>query len=258
MDRLVTGLDKNNFAIFQDKVKEQVQALWSQDTPVSVGIILDLSGSMTDKALKAKESVEEFLKTANPQDEFFLVTFSDRPQLAARFSRNIENIENRLVLTQPKGETALLDAVYLALSTMNQARNKRKALLIISDGGDNHSRYTEREIKSRVQEADVQIFAVGLFDQVFRTPEEQYGPELLSDITEVTGGQSFTVSNLEDLPDVAMKIGMALRNEYILAYKPSPRPRDGKWHKIRVKLLPSKGLPELHVSARMGFYAPSE
>jgi Ca-activated chloride channel family protein len=258
MDRLVTGLDKDNFAIFQDKVKEQVQDLWSQDTPVSVGIILDLSGSMNNKVLKAKQAVEEFLKTANPQDEFFLVTFSDRPQLAARFSRNIENIENRLVMTQPKGQTALLDAISLALSNMNEARNKRKALLIISDGGDNHSRYTEKEIKSRVQEADVQIFAVGLFDQVASTPEEQYGPELLSDITEITGGRSFTVSNLEDLPDVAMKIGMALRDEYILAYKPSPKPRDGKWHKIRVKLFPPKGLPPLHVSARMGFYASSE
>jgi Ca-activated chloride channel family protein len=258
MDRLVTGLDKNNFAVYQDKKEERLEALWSDDTPVSVGIVLDISGSMNDKILKARQAVTEFLRTANPQDEFFLITFSDRPQLVARFSRKIENIENRLILTQAKGETALLDAIYLALSTMQDARNRRKALLIISDGGDNHSRYTEKEIKSRVEEADVQTFAIGLFDQVVSTPEEQFGPQLLSEITEVTGGESFTVSNLNDLPDVADKIGTALRDEYILAYKPSIEPCDGKWHKIRVKLLPPKGLPDLHVSAKKGFYAPSE
>ncbi|MBZ5490605.1 MAG: VWA domain-containing protein [Acidobacteriia bacterium] len=258
MDRLVTGLDKDNFAIYQGKEKESVQALWSEDTPVSVGIILDISGSMNDKILKARQAVTEFLRTANPRDEFFLITFSDRPQLTTRFSRKIENIEDRLILTQPKGRTALLDAVYLALSAMKDARNSRKALLIISDGGDNHSRYTEKEVKSLVEEADVQIFAMGLFDAVATTPEERLGPELLSDITEITGGQSFTVSNLDELPDVAMKIGIALRNEYIIAYKPATKPHDGKWHKIRVKLLPPKGLPPLHVSAKEGFYAPSD
>jgi Ca-activated chloride channel family protein len=256
MDRLVTGLEKDNFAIYQDKVKESVQALWSDDTPVSVGIIFDVSGSMNDKVRQARQAVSEFLKTANPQDEFFLITFSDRPQLTAGFSRKIQNVEDRLVLTQPKGRTALLDAVYLALSTMEDAHNKRKAVLIISDGGDNHSRYTENEVKSMVQEADVQIFAMGLFDSVVSTPEEQMGPELLSEITRVTGGKSFTVSNLNDLPDVATKISMALRNEYILAYKPTIKPHDGRWHKIQVKLLPPKGLPALHVSAKKGFYAP--
>ena len=258
MDRLVTGLDKENFAIYQGNEKESVQALWSEDTPVSVGIILDISGSMNDKILKARQAVSEFMRTANPQDEFFLITFSDRPQLASRFSQKIENIEDRLILTQAKGSTALLDAVYLALSTMKHAHNSRKALLIISDGGDNHSRYTEKEVKSRVEEADVQIFAMGLFDAVAATPEERFGPELLSDITGITGGQSFTVSNLDELPDVATKIGIALRNEYVLAYKPTIKPHDGKWHKIKVKLLPPKGLPPLHVSAKKGFYAPSE
>src|SRR5579864_6475144 len=256
MDRLVTGLDKDNFAIYQDKVKESVQALWSDDTPVSVGIIFDVSGSMNDKVLQARQAVSEFLKTANPQDEFFLITFSDRPQLTAGFSRKIENVEDRLALTPAKGSTALLDAIYLALSTMENAHNKRKALLIISDGGDNHSRYTENEVKSMVQEADVQIFAMGLFDALPTTPEEQLGPELLSQITRITGGESFTVSNLNDLSDVATKISIALRNEYILAYKPTIKPHDGRWHKIKVKLLPPKGLPELHVSAKKGFYAP--
>jgi len=162
------------------------------------------------------------------------------------------------MFSQPHGLTALLDAIYLGLSTMKGAQYQRRALLIISDGGDNHSRYTESEVKSLVEEADVQIFSIGLFDAFASTPEEQYGPQLLSDVTAVTGGQSFTISDPNDLPDVANKIGVALRNEYILAYQPTVKPHDGKWHKIKVKLHPPKGLPPLHVSAKQGFYASSE
>lgn len=258
MDRLVTGLDKQNFTVYQDHQKEPLQAIWSQDTPISVGIIFDVSGSMEDKILKAREAIRTFLDTANPEDEFFLITFSDRPRLASRFSRHFRPLEGQLMFAQPHGLTALLDAVYLGLSTMKEARYSRRALLIISDGGDNHSRYTENEVKSLVEEADVQIFSIGIFDAYAATPEEQYGPELLSDITQVTGGRSFTISDPNDLPDVANKIGVALRNEYILAYRPTVKPHDGKWHKIRVKLNPPKGLPPLHVSAKRGFYAASE
>lgn len=258
MDRLVTGLDKQNFTVYQDHEEEPLQAIWSQDTPISVGIIFDVSGSMEDKMLKAREAIRTFLDTANPEDEFFLITFSDRPRLASRFSRQVQPLEGQLMFAQPHGLTALLDAVYLGLSTMKEARYQRRALLIISDGGDNHSRYTENEVKSLVEEADVQIFSIGIFDAYAPTPEEQYGPQLLSDITQVTGGRSFTISDPNDLPDVANKIGVALRNEYILAYKPTVKPHDGKWHKIKVKLHPPKGLPPLHVSAKTGFYAASE
>jgi Ca-activated chloride channel family protein len=258
MDRLVTGLDKENFSIYQDHEKQNLQALWTQDTPISVGIIFDVSGSMNDKMLKAREAIRTFLNAANPQDEFFLITFSDRPRLASKFSRKVENLEGQLMFSQPHGMTALLDAIYLGLATMKGARYQRRALLIISDGGDNHSRYTESEVKSLVEEADVQIFSIGLFDTFAPTPEEQYGPQLLSDVTSVTGGQSFTISNLNDLSDVANKIGVALRNEYILAYQPMVKPHDGKWHKIRVKLHPPKGLPPLHVSSKQGFYASSK
>jgi Ca-activated chloride channel family protein len=258
MDRLVTGLDKQNFSIYQDHQKQNVQALWSQDTPISLGIIFDVSGSMSDKILKAREAIRTFLDTANPQDEFFLITFSDRPRLASRFSQRTQNLEGQLMFSQPHGLTALLDAIYLGLSTMRGAHYQRKALLIISDGGDNHSRYTENEVKSLVEESDVQIFSIGLFDAFAATPEEQYGPQLLSDVTAVTGGQSFTISDPNDLPDVANKIGVALRNEYILAYQPTVKPHDGKWHKIKVKLHPPKGLPPLHVSSKQGFYASSE
>jgi len=159
---------------------------------------------------------------------------------------------------QAKGMTALLDAIYLGIHEMDHAQYPRKALLIISDGGDNHSRYTEGEVRDLVEEADVQIFGIGLYDQFPRTAEEQQGPGLLREITDATGGRSFTIDNPNELADVATKIGIALRDEYVIAYQPKVRPRDGKYHKIAVKLHPPRGLPPLHVSAKRGFYAPSQ
>ena len=256
-DRLVTGLAKENFQIFQDKQKQEVRHLSSEDAPISVGIVFDMSGSMKDKFDKASEAVVQFMRTANPDDEFFLIGFSDKPQLLTDFTNSPSEIQNKLVLTAP-GRTALLDATYMGMNQMRHARHRRKALLIISDGGDNHSRYSESEIKSIVQEADVQIYAIGLFDQYPRTPEERFGPLLLAGMTDVTGGRTFVLDNLNALPDVAAKIGAELRNQYVIAYVPQQKPKDGKWHKIRVKLLPPKGLPSLNVHARKGYYAAAE
>jgi Ca-activated chloride channel homolog len=258
MDRLVTGLAKDNFNIFQDKKKQSIQNLSNDDAPISAGIILDVSGSMKNKIENSRAALMEFLKLGKPQDEFFLITFSDRPQLACDFTNRLADIQNKLIFVQPNGRTALLDAIYLGLNEMRHARNPRKALLIISDGGDNHSRYTESEVKSAVEEADVQVFAIGLFDESPSTTEEQMGPDLLDEITNVTGGRTFTVSNPNDLTDVAAKIGLSLRDEYVIAYQPTVKPHDGKWHKIKVKLLPPRGLPPLHVLARTGYYAPAE
>jgi Ca-activated chloride channel family protein len=258
MDRLVTGLDKENFAIFEGKEKQQIRHLSSEDAPISVGIIFDMSGSMADKMEKAKEAVVQFMQTANPQDEFFIVGFSDRPQLLSGFTDSVGDIQSRLVTATAKGMTSLLDAVYMGMNEMKHAKHERKALLIISDGGDNHSRYTEGEIKSAVMEADVQIFGIGIFDQTPHTSEERFGPTLLSNLTEVTGGRTFIITSPNDLPDVATKIGTALRNQYVLAYRPVNKPKDGKWHKIKVKLLPPKGLPPLNVHAKQGYYAAQE
>jgi Ca-activated chloride channel family protein len=258
MDRLVTGLGKSNFSVYQDKEKEQIRNLSSDDAPISVGIIFDVSGSMGDKMQRAREAISQFLETANPQDEFFLITFSDRPEMVSHFTPRVPDIESRLPFVQSKGMTALLDAIYLGIDEMHHAQYPRKALLIISDGGDNHSRYTEGEVKDIVEEADVQIFAVGLYDQFPRTVEEQEGPGLLREVTDATGGRAFTIDNPNELADVATKISIALRDEYVIAYQPTARPHDGKYHKITVKLHAPKGLPALHVSAKRGFYAPSQ
>ncbi|HEU5452540.1 MAG TPA: VWA domain-containing protein [Terriglobales bacterium] len=255
MDRLVTGLDKENFQIYEGDRAEPIRTFATDDAPISVGILFDMSGSMADKLEKSREAVVQFMQTANPLDEFFMITFNDKPDMISGFTNDIEKIQGKLVFTNPKGMTSLLDAIYLGLDEMKHAKYERKALLVISDGGDNHSRYTENEIKSRVKEADVQMYAIGLFDSYGRTTEERFGPQLLGELTDVTGGRTFTIENPNDLADVATKISTELRNEYVIGYKPNPKPHDGKWHKIKVKLLPPKGLPPLHVTARTGYYA---
>ncbi len=258
MNRLVTGLDKENFELYEGNSKEEIKTFSSEDAPVSLGVIFDSSGSMASKMDRAKDAVLEFFKTANPQDEFFMITFSDEPELVSDFTSSVDDIQSKLVFAVPQRRTALLDAIYMGIVKMRQAKYSKKALLIISDGGDNHSRYTEGEIKSMVKEADVMIYAIGIYDRYFPTEEERLGPALLGEITELTGGRAFTVENPNDLADVATKIGVELRNQYVLGYRPSKLVRDGKWRKIKVKLLPPKGLPPLRVYARTGYYAPEE
>jgi Ca-activated chloride channel homolog len=258
MNRLVTGLEKDNFQLYEGTAAQEIRSFSSEDAPVSLGVIFDSSGSMSSKMDRAKDAVMEFFKTANPQDEFFMITFSDEPEEITDFTSSVDEIQSKLVFAVPRRRTALLDAIYMGVTKMRQAKYPKKALLIISDGGDNHSRYTENEIKSVVKEADVMVYAIGIYDRFFPTTEERLGPELLSEITELTGGRAFTIDNPNDLGDVATKIGVELRNQYVLGYRPNKVVRDGKWRKIKVKLLPPKGLPPLRVYARTGYYAPQE
>lgn len=258
MNRLVTGLEKQNFQLFEGDSKQDIRHFSSEDAPLSLGVIFDISGSMSDKIDKSREAVIEFFKTANPQDEFFMITFSDKPELLSDFTESIEDIQAKMLTIQPKGKTALLDAIYMGMSRMRKASRQKKALLVISDGGDNNSRYTENEIKSLVKEADVQIYGIGIFDSSPRTEEERTGPILLSDVTDVTGGRTFTIDSVNELADVASKIGVELRNQYVLGYRPKNNNRDGKWRKIKVKLVPPKGLPPLHVYSKTGYYAPNQ
>jgi Ca-activated chloride channel family protein len=258
-DRLVTGLEADNFRIFENNVEQEIQYFSSEDVPISIGVIFDLSGSMANKVGKAKEAALQFFKTANPQDEFFLVSFNEHAELVSAFTSSVEDLQSHLLSSSAKGRTALLDAIYLGLSEMRSARNAKRALLIISDGGDNHSRYNENDIKRLAREADTQLYAVGLFDPLgyrSRTPEELNGPSLLSEVTELTGGRAFDVGNVNELPDIATKIGAELRNQYILGYRPSNKSHDARWRKIKVKLRAPKGLPPLTIYAKTGYYAP--
>ena len=261
LNRFVTGLDQEVFKVFEDKTEQKIVSFGSEDAPLSVGIVFDTSGSMGPKLERSRQAVAEFFKTANPEDEGFLVEFNDRPQLVTPFTHSLAEIQNRLTFTQSKGRTALLDGIYLALHTMKKAKNPRKALVVISDGGDNSSRYTETEVKNLVKEADVQIYAIGIFEMMSgrgRTSEELAGPGLLTDISEPTGGRHFVVENLAELPDVAAKIGIELRNQYVVGYSPNNQARDGKYRKILVKLVQPRGFPPLHAFWRTGYYAPTQ
>ena len=272
--RVVTGLGQDNFEIFEGKQLQEIKHFSLEDAPVSLGVILDLSSSMESKIDRAREAVMEMLKSSNPQDEFFLITFSDAPHLVQDFTQNMDSMGEKLLFATPKGRTSLLDAIYAGIGKMKEAKYQRKALLVISDGGDNHSLYTENEVKSMVKEADVLIYSVGVFDHdclatpepfspsagVFGrnclTPEERLGPVLLKEMSDVTGARSYTLDNPNDLPQVTERIGYELRNQYVLGYRPTSKKDDGKWRKIKVKLasLP-KGLPPLRVRCKAGYYA---
>jgi Ca-activated chloride channel family protein len=260
-DRIVTGLDQTNFEIYDEKVPQQIAAFSTEDAPISVGLVFDSSGSMSDKIEKSKEAALQFFKTSNPQDEFMLINFNERPDLVSSFTSKFENLQDRLILVKAGGRTALLDAIYLGIAEMKKATTNRKALLVISDGGDNHSRYTERDIRRAVKESDVEIYTVGVFEPLpsrSRTPEENSGGGLLSELSEMSGGRMFSVEDPNELPDIMEKISIQLRNQYVIGYKPSNLIRDGRWRRIRVKLNPPRGLPPLQVYARTGYYAPTQ
>ena len=261
LNRFVTGLEKEHFKLQEDNVDQPISHFASEDAPLSVGIVFDTSGSMGSKLAKSRQAVAQFCRTANPADEFFLVQFNDRPELALGFTPDVEEIQSRITFTQSKGRTALLDAIYLALHEMKKGHNPRKAILVISDGGDNSSRYSESEIKNLVREADTQIYGIGIYEPYgsrSRTSEELAGPGLLSDIAEQTGGRAYAVGDLNDLPDIAAKIGIELRNQYMLGYSPTNKDRDGKYRRVKVKLVQPRGLPPLRAFWRLGYYAPSQ
>jgi Ca-activated chloride channel family protein len=207
MNRVVVGLKQGNFQLYEGKQSQEIKHFSREDAPVSLGVILDVSRSMASKIDRAQEAVLKLLEASNPQDEFFLITFADRPHVVQDFTQTIGDMQERLLFARPKGETALLDAVYLGLDKMKDAKYSRKALLLISDGGDNHSLYTEKEVKSRIKESDVLVYSVGIFDREFSTMEERLGPELLVAISEVTGAQCYTVENPSALPIITEHIG---------------------------------------------------
>ena len=255
----VLDLKQENFKIFEDKAEQKIVSFVSEDAPVSIGLLFDLSASMKLKMRKASDSAVELLKRANPEDEFFLIEFNDRPKLVVPFTREVADIQAELSMARPKGQTSLLDAIHLALGEMKNARHLRKALIIVSDGGDNHSRHSEAQIKEDVWEADVQVFAMGIFDDSLgHTREEREGPRLLTELADKTGGRHFPVRELSELPDVCEKIGDTLRDQYLVGYFSNNPQRDGKYRHVKIVVEPPAGAPLVRVRYRLGYYAPSE
>ena len=256
LNRPVSGLEKENFRVFEDKVEQTISQFAMDDEPVAVGLVFDTSGSMGAKLQRSRMAAREFFRIANPEDEFFLVEFDSAPRLRVPLTSDTGQIENQLLFSKSKGSTALLDAVYMALTEMKRSKKNKKALLVISDGGDNNSRYSVSEVKKVVVESDVLIYAIGVFGGG-ATPEEASGPGLLAHLAEQTGGRMF-VANSNELPDMARRIGIELRNRYVLGYAPKDQQKDGRYHRIQVQIVAPRGLPKLQAHWRLGYYAPAE
>ena len=248
----VTGLPPEAFRIFEGKMEQMLAQFASQDVPVSIGIVFDSSGSMQGKLNQTREAVARFLSLANPEDEFFLVDFNTTAQLTVPFTYDAGAIQNQLLLVRPNGKTALLDAVSVAIETMKDAANARRALLILSDGGDNLSRFTESEIRRRVRESDLSIYSIGIDDRGgIMLPEANRGDALLTSLSEESGGHYFSVPRLSELPEIAARIGLELRNQYVLGYRPANLMHDGGYHRVQIKMVAGR---DLRVISRPGYY----
>jgi Ca-activated chloride channel family protein len=257
----VVNLTKDDFRLFEDNVEQRITHFGQDDAPISIGLLFDTSGSMHDKIRKASEAAAAFFKTANPDDEFFLVEFGDRPKLAVPFTTDSQQVYHRITGIKPFGRTSLLDAIHMALSQMKRARNSRKALVVFSDGGDNCSRQTAGQIKNALVESDIQLYAMGIFDSEEsrkRTQEERNGPKLLDELAAKTGGYNYPVDSLEALPAISARISRELRTEYVLGYSPAAVARDGKYHRVRVILTAPAEARQLRTYYRQGYYAPAQ
>jgi len=252
-NRPVAGLEKENFRVFDDKLEQAITSFSMEDEPVAVGLVFDTSGSMSGAEREEHLAATEFFKTANPEDEFALVEFDSSPRLVVPLTADPTKITYQLLFTHTRGSTALLDAVFLGLHEIKKSTKKRKALVVISDGGENNSRYTSTEIRNVVKESDVLIYSIG----VFADPNYTDAGGVLNGISEQTGGRMFKTQGAR-LSDIAQKISVDLRNRYLLGYVPTNTERNGKYHLVEVKVVPPKGLPPVRAHWRTGYYAPTE
>jgi Ca-activated chloride channel family protein len=250
--KTVLGLPSEAFHISEDGVEQPLAHLVRQDAPLSVGLVFDSSKSMDDKLDKSREAITQFLQTSMPGDEYFLVEFNDKPKVLTGFTPEVQDIDSALMSIRPKGWTALLDAIQLSVSRMKKARNPRRALVVLSDGGDNNSRYSQSEIRTLLRESNVSLYAIGILGHMVTAG----AMKLLGNLAEETGGRLFPVHNLNQLPDAIAKLNTALRDQYMLAYYPTNPSRDGKYRRVQVRVVTPPDLPSLHASWRVGYYAP--
>jgi len=258
MSRFVSGLEQDHFQIWEDKVEQKIEYFSAEDVPISVGVIFDVSGSMKDKISTAREAAATFLKSGNPEDEYFLVGFANRPELMADFTTDITKLQSKLIMTPAKGMTAMYDSVYVGLEKLKDGTNPKKALLLITDGEDNRSRYTFQNVKEFVKEQDVQIYGIGIVDDWnSQLGAGKTGRAMVEELAELTGGGAFFPDSVYELEDICTKIAVELKNQYVIGYHSTNEAKDGKWRKLRLKVNPPKGIPRLNVRAKQGYYAPT-
>jgi Ca-activated chloride channel homolog len=247
--RLVAGLERQHFRLWENDVEQQLEYFSLEDLPVSVGLVFDATGSMADKLSAARNAATAFLRTSNPRDEYFLIEFSDRPKLVQDFTTDLSTLQHHIFSAAARGLTPLFDAVHMGLEEITSGKNTKKALLIITDGEDNHSHYTFSDIREFAREHDAGIYAIGLVDSL-------EGRRTISDIVETSGGRAFFPNSVNQLDDICTRIAIELKNQYQLGYRSNNEAKDGQWRQIHVEVKPPKGLPPLAVRARTGYYAP--
>ena len=254
LGRPVTGLEKENFRVFDNKEEQVITRFAMDDEPVAVGFVFDVSGSIGGMLRQYQLAAHEFFKVANEEDEFFLVVFESAPKLAVPLTKHASEIEYQIMMTKSKGMTALFDAVYMAANEVKKSKVGKKALILISDGGENHSRYSLGELKNALLETDALLYSIG------PSPEMSGGDNdgrLLKHLAELTGGRLIAI-NGQGLADLAQKIVIDLRNRYVLYYSPKDKTRDGRFHQIQIQVVPPRGLPKLIPHWRTGYYATSQ
>jgi Ca-activated chloride channel family protein len=260
--RVVPGLAKEDFTLLQDNVPQVITHFTSEDAPATIGLVFDCSDSMAGSRLsRAREAAFALLSHAGPEDEFFLIRFSDHAELTMQSTRQTGEVRRAVEKLRVGGFTAVVDAVKMALLEMNKANHRRKAIVLFSDGEDNHSRTTTAEFKQLATESDTTIYTLFISDAWGGTslaPGASAGAGLLNDIARQTGGHMFTVSEVKQLPKIAAKIGSWIRSQYVLGYVPPDEERSGRYHHIQVKIAKPAGLPKLHSSWRLGYYAPTQ
>jgi len=248
MDHPITDLRADAFRVFEDNVEQKVLSLNREEGPASVGFLFDASTSMRNRLEPSIAAIRQFLKTLNPADEFFLIRFNDRPAVVTEFTQDADSILSALSFVKPEGWTALNDAIYLGLQRMKHAKHSRRALFVLTDGGDNNSRYSDAEVRSIARESDVRIYSIGLFER----------PRFLEKLAMDTGGLTIWAHKLQDLPDIVDKLSSDFRNQYVLGYSPVQRAKDCKYHNIRVEIVKTIKLMQLNVFWRRGYFAPAE
>jgi len=255
--RYVSGLTKKAFSVTDNNQDQDITYFSDSDSPVSVGILFDVSGSMSgEKIQKARKALERFVATSHPSDEYFLIAFNNRAQLLLDRTRDGDAVLQKLTLVEPKRNTALYDAVYLGVDRVSRGSHQKRALLIISDGQDNASRYNFGEVRRIMKESDIVTYAVGILDSHdFGNQLGMQGQAFLDELTSVTGGKSFYPTTDVELDEIFERIALELRHQYSIGYTPKDFQPDGKWRKIKVKVKPPRGLPRLNVRSRDGYYA---
>ncbi len=253
--RFVTGLGKNAFSVFDEKTPQDILFFSDEDAPVSLGVVFDVSGSMGgDKINKAREALSRFIDTSHKNDEYFLIGFNHRAQLLLNRTRDSDALLEKLTFVQTKGQTALYDATYLGVERVTRGTHKKRAILLISDGQDNSSRYTYTEVKRMLKESDVIIYAVGIVGGG-GSDLDMSGRAILEELAGVSGGKAFFPSTGAEMNDTFERIALELRTQYSIAFKPSNFTNDGKWRKIKVKVQPPRGFPRLFVRGKEGYFA---